>query len=133
MNDEIVNTIELMRNYTSQEIYRYLLEKHHILLEDDFISAMQSLEADGIIYKREGSKYYHVSDDCSCTRQNPTSSAQDKAREKNMSLSSENAKKCDTGGGFLFLFIFIFVYPKFQSIPLYHSKEKRNSMLGTFG
>ena len=32
------------------------------------------LVADGIIYKREGSKYYHVSDDYSNTRQSPTSS-----------------------------------------------------------
>ena len=42
-----------------------------------------------------------------------------KACEKNMSLSSENAKKFDAGGGFLFLFFLIFVYP--------------NPMLGTFG
>ena len=44
-----------------------------------------------------------------------------------MSLSSENPKKSDAGGGFLFLFFVSFVYPKFQSIPLYRlyrSKEK---------
>ena len=97
MNDEIVNTIEFMCNYTStvttrkqqpkpssEEIYQYLLGKHHILIEDDFISAIQSLEADGIIYKLEGSKYYHVSYNYSYTHQNPTSSVQENITGSNL-------------------------------------------------
>ena len=73
MKDDIIATIKMMRNNVSSvttrrkdkrpsksEIYDHLMEKYHIISEEDYLETIQELEDQGIIFKRDGKKYYQL-------------------------------------------------------------------------
>ena len=76
MKDDIITTIKMMRNNVSSvairrkdkrpsksEIYDHLMEKYHIISEEDYLETIQELEDQGIIFKRDGKKYYQLKDE----------------------------------------------------------------------
>ena len=76
MKDDIIMTIKMMRNNASSattrrkdkrpsksEIYNHLMEKYHIISEEDYLETVQELEDQGIIFKRDGKKYYQLKDE----------------------------------------------------------------------
>ena len=76
MKDDIITTIKMMRNNVSSvttrrkdkrtsksEIYDHLMGIDHIISEEDYLETIQELEDQGIIFKRDGKKYYQLKDE----------------------------------------------------------------------
>ena len=76
LDEEITNAIKIMRSNSSfittrtkdkkpslEEIYNFIKDKLQIISEDQFLESFHRLEDNGIIYKREGNKYYFVNDE----------------------------------------------------------------------
>ena len=74
--ENIITTIKMMRSNTStvttrvkdkepsiNEIYEFLKEKNHLISEQEIVESIRELKNEGIIYKREGKKYYRLSDE----------------------------------------------------------------------
>ena len=76
MRENIITTIKMMRSNTStvttrekdkkpsiNEIYEFLKEKNNLISEEEYLESIRELEDEGIIYKREGRKYYRLNDE----------------------------------------------------------------------
>ena len=76
MRENIITTIKMMRSNTStvttrekdkkpsiNEIYEFLKEKNNLISEAEYLESIRELEDEGIIYKREGRKYYRLNDE----------------------------------------------------------------------